>query len=53
LYGAETWTLWIVYQKYLESYENVVLLKDGDKLDRSCEMNKYYKESKWTGISHK
>jgi hypothetical protein len=30
-----------------------VLLKDGDQFDRSCEMKKYYKESKWTGISYK
>ena len=38
LYGAETWTLRAVDQKYLESFEIVVLEKDGeDQLDRSRE----------------
>jgi hypothetical protein len=38
LYGAETCTLRAVDQKHLESFENVVLEKDGkDQLDRSCE----------------
>jgi hypothetical protein len=36
-YGAETWTLRKVDQKYLESLD-VVLEKNGeDQLDRSCE----------------
>ena len=38
LYGAETWTLRAADQKYLESFLNVVLEKDGqDQLGRSCE----------------
>jgi hypothetical protein len=37
LYGAETWTLWAVDQKHLESFE-MWLVEDGeDQLDRSCE----------------
>ena len=37
LCDAETWALRKVYQKYLESFENVVLEKDGeDQFDRSC-----------------
>ena len=33
-----TWTLRKVDQKHLDSFENEVLLKDGeDQLDRSCE----------------
>jgi len=32
LYGAETWTLREIGQKYLESYE--MLRKDGDELGR-------------------
>jgi hypothetical protein len=31
LYGAGTWTLWKVDQKYLESFKNVVLKKDGEE----------------------
>jgi hypothetical protein len=38
LYGAETWTLRAADQKYLESFVNVVLEKDGeDQSDQSCE----------------
>jgi hypothetical protein len=38
LYGAETWTLWEVEQKYLEKFWYVVLEKNGEgQLDRSCE----------------
>jgi hypothetical protein len=37
LYDAEIWTLRKVDQKYLESYENLVLGNDGDQLGRSCE----------------
>ena len=38
LYGAETWTLRATDQKHIESYDYVVLEKDGnDQLDRSCE----------------
>jgi hypothetical protein len=44
-HGAETWTLWKVDQKHLQSF-NEVLEKDGDQLDRKCEMKKYDTESK-------
>ena len=38
IYGAETWTLRKVDQKYLAKFWNVMLEKDGeDQLDRSCE----------------
>jgi hypothetical protein len=34
LYGAETWKLRAVDQKHMESFQNVVLEKDGkDQLD--------------------
>ena len=38
LYGAGTWSLQKIGQKYLEIFEYVVLVKDGeDQLDQSCE----------------
>jgi hypothetical protein len=37
VYGAETWTLRKVDQKYLRQFGNVVLEEYGDPLDRSCE----------------
>jgi len=38
LNGAETWTLRAADQKYLASFGNVVVEKEGkDHLDRSCE----------------
>jgi hypothetical protein len=43
--GAETWTLWKVDQKHLQSF-NEVLDKDGDQLHRKCEIKKYDTESK-------
>ena len=37
-YGAETWTLRTADEKYLESFEMLMMEKDGeDQLDRSCE----------------
>jgi len=36
IYGAETWALGKVDKKYLESFK-VVLKRDEDQLDRSCE----------------
>jgi hypothetical protein len=37
-FGAETWTLRTVGQKYLVSFVSVVMEKDGeDQLDQSCE----------------
>jgi hypothetical protein len=35
-YGAETWTLGEVDQKYLQSFK--ILQKGGDQLHRSCEI---------------
>ena len=37
LYGAEIWILRKIDQKYLKSSETVVLGKDGDQLDCTCE----------------
>jgi len=38
-YGAETWTLRTADEKYLESFEMLMMEKDGeDQLDRSCEI---------------
>jgi len=35
LHFAEIWTLWKVDEKYLESFWNVVLVKNGeDQMDR-------------------
>ena len=37
-YGAETWTLRKIDQKYLEIFKNVMLEKDGeDQLAELCE----------------
>ena len=40
-YGAETWTLRTADEKYLESFEMLMMEKDGeDQLDRSCEIRR-------------
>jgi hypothetical protein len=41
LYGAKTWTFWKIDQN---KFQNVVLEKDRDQLDRSCE--------KWINITN-
>ena len=34
MYGAETWPLQTVDQKYLKNFLNVMLEKDGDQMDQ-------------------
>jgi len=51
-YGAENWKLWVVDQKYLESFE-MWSCRRMEKTSSSYRVkNKYYKESWSGGISY-
>jgi hypothetical protein len=53
LYGAETWTLWAVYQKHVESFE-MWCWRRIEKMNWTdyVRMKNYYPESRSGGISY-